>query len=125
MPPKHSGGAAEPQQTAGRAWPQLAWLAEAYGQLFAGQELAAILMPTVPVPPPRVDDVLRDAHNLDRQRDRFTLLTATTKLATLGSCWVPGRVQAWLDRVPDPAASCSKTWTACSTDSPFVSGRNR
>ena len=63
--------------------PQLTWLAEAHAQLFADHELAAILMPTVPVPPPRVDDVLRDAHNLDRQRDRFTLLTTTTKLATL------------------------------------------
>lgn len=40
-------------------------------------------MPTVPVCPPRVDDVLRDADSLDRQRDRFTLLTTTTKLATL------------------------------------------
>ena len=54
-----------------------------YRQLFAEHRLAAILMPTVPVSPPRVDDVLRDEHNLDRQRDRFTLLTTTTKLATL------------------------------------------
>lgn len=40
-------------------------------------------MPTVPASPPRVDDVLRDAQSLDRQRDRFTLLTTMTKLATL------------------------------------------
>lgn len=40
-------------------------------------------MPTVPVSPPRVDDVLRDASSLDRQRDRFMLLTTTTKLATM------------------------------------------
>jgi mandelamide amidase len=58
-------------------------LAGAYRQLFAEHRLAAILMPTVPVSPPRVDDVLLDEHNLDRQRDRFTLLTTTTKLATL------------------------------------------
>ena len=62
---------------------QLAGLAAAYRQLFAEQDLAAILMPTVPVPPPRVDDVLRDACSLDRQRDRFMLLTTTTKLATM------------------------------------------
>jgi mandelamide amidase len=62
---------------------QLTELAEAYRYLFAEQRLAAILMPTVPVCPPRVDDVLRDAQSLDRQRDRFTLLTTTTKLATL------------------------------------------
>jgi len=62
---------------------QLAGLAAAYHQLFAEQELAAILMPTVPVSPPRVDDVLRDASSLDRQRDRFMLLTTTTKLATM------------------------------------------
>ena len=55
----------------------------AYRQLFAEHGLAAILMPTVPVSPPRVDDVLRDEHNLDCQRDRFTLLTTTTRLATL------------------------------------------
>ena len=61
----------------------LTGLAGAYRQLFAEHRLAAILMPTVPVSPPRVDDVLRDEHNLDRQRDRFTLLTTTTKLATL------------------------------------------
>jgi hypothetical protein len=45
------------------------------------------------------------------------------------------RSQAWLGRTPGgpvswpPAASDwaarSKTWTACSTDSPLVSGRNR
>ena len=62
---------------------QLAGLAAAYHQLFARQDLAAILMPTVPVSPPRVDDVLRDARSLDRQRDRFMLLTTTTKLATM------------------------------------------
>ena len=62
---------------------QLTELAEAYRHLFAEQGLAAILMPTVPVSPPRVDDVLRDAQRLDRQRDRFTLLTTRTKLATL------------------------------------------
>jgi hypothetical protein len=35
-------------------------LAGAYRQLFAEHRLAAILMPTVPVSPPRVDDALRD-----------------------------------------------------------------
>ena len=62
---------------------QLGELAEAYRHLFAEQGLAAILMPTVPVRPPHVDDVMRDADSLDRQLDRFTLLTTTTKLATL------------------------------------------
>lgn len=62
---------------------RLPWLADAYRELFAEHGLAAILMPTVPVLPPRVDDVLRDADNLDRQRERFMLLTATTKLATM------------------------------------------
>jgi Asp-tRNA(Asn)/Glu-tRNA(Gln) amidotransferase A subunit family amidase len=62
---------------------QMAGLSVAYHRLFADHDLAAILMPTVPVSPPRVDDVLRDAQSLDRQRDRFTLLTTTTKLATM------------------------------------------
>ena len=62
---------------------QIAGLGVAYRQLFADHDLAALLMPTVPVPPPRVDDVLGDAGSLDRQRDRFTLLTTTTKLATM------------------------------------------
>jgi Asp-tRNA(Asn)/Glu-tRNA(Gln) amidotransferase A subunit family amidase len=62
---------------------QMTGLTAAYRQLFADHDLAALLMPTVPVSPPRIDDVLRDARSLDRQRDRFTLLTATTKLATM------------------------------------------
>jgi len=62
---------------------QIAGLAVASRQLFADHHLAALLMPTVPVPPPRVDDVLRDVRSLDRQRDRFALLTTTTKLATM------------------------------------------